>query len=286
MTARDLACVALSAGAGRRLAPLSYELPKALCPVANVALLDRAIDRLAGVLASSGGAADATGIAVNVHHHAALIETHLARESIDVHVSREAPEALGTAGALGALRPWIAGRDVLVTNTDAWLGGASQPRLDGFFEGWDGERVRLLCVRDGERGDFGDLRYAGVCLMPAARAAALEATPSGLYERCWRGDLAAGRLDLVEHAGPFIDTGTPLDYLRANLAEVAASGGSLVDESARIGPEAVVERSVVGADAQIEGRVSDAVVWAGAEVRKGELLDRGVRSCRFSVLVR
>ena len=46
--------VVLAAGEGQRLRPLTDVLPKALCPVGNVALLDRALTRIGG-LGLSGG---------------------------------------------------------------------------------------------------------------------------------------------------------------------------------------------------------------------------------------
>ena len=56
MTAVPEVCgIVLAAGEGRRLRPLTTILPKALCPVGNVALLDRALDRLAGLAMSTPG---------------------------------------------------------------------------------------------------------------------------------------------------------------------------------------------------------------------------------------
>ena len=60
-----------------------------------------------------------------------------------VHRSWEAPDALGTAGALGALRPWIDGRGALVVNADSW----SDADLSVLTDGWDGRRVRVLMAR-------------------------------------------------------------------------------------------------------------------------------------------
>ncbi|MDP9006189.1 MAG: sugar phosphate nucleotidyltransferase, partial [Actinomycetota bacterium] len=42
--ADSLAALVLAAGKGERLRPLTLIRPKALCPVANVALVDLAID--------------------------------------------------------------------------------------------------------------------------------------------------------------------------------------------------------------------------------------------------
>ena len=248
----------LAAGAGTRLRPLTNERPKALCPVADVPLVDLALARLRPIVGGGGT------LAVNLHHGADQLDAHLAP---DVHRSREEPVALGTAGAIGALRPWLDGRDVVVANADAWLDRSLD--LGPFVDGWDRERTRLLCVRDPARGDFGDLRYCGVALIPATEAQRLEPVPSGLYEVSWRAELAAGRLDLAVTDVPFIDCGTPADYLHANLA---ASGGT----------------AVVGAGATVAdgARLERSVVWPGAEVAAAEHLVDAVRTPRITVLVR
>ncbi len=237
-----LAAVVLAAGAGTRLRPLTDILPKALCPVANVPLVDLAIDRVRPLTSR---------IAVNVHHGRARLEPHLEGR---VHVSVEEPIPLGTAGALGRLRNWIEGRAVVVVNADAWH------RFDvaALLDGWDGERVRLLVVEDRQRGDFGPWRFCGASLMPWEEVRVLPAAPAGLYERCWGPRWADGRLELVPCTGPFFDCGTPADYLAANLA---ASGGE----------------SVVGVGARVEGELVRSVVWPGGLVRRGERLVECIR---------
>lgn len=251
----SLVGVVLAAGAGTRLAPLTGVLPKALCPVGGVALVDHALGRLRPHVGA---------VAVNLHHGADLVDAHLPP---DVHRSVEAPVALGTAGALGALRPWIAGRAVLVTNADAWFG--AELDLAPLLHGWDGTRTRLLCVRDGARGDFGDLRYCGVALIPAAVVAGLEPTPSGLYEVSWRATREAGELDLITTQARFVDCGTAADYLEANL--LASGGAPVIDPAAVVAPGARVERSVL---------------WAGAHVAAGEELVDAIRTAELTVLVR
>lgn len=254
----DLVGVVLAAGAGTRLAPLTRLRPKALCPVGSRPLVDHALARVAPHVAD---------VAVNVHHGRLLVEAHLTRSGASVrpHLSIEPDRARGTAGALGLLRPWIDGRGVLVTNADAWL----PADLTAFVAGWDGERVRLLCVEDADRGDFGSLRYCGAALLPWALVSGLGEEPTGLYEVMWRAEAEAGRLDLVTHDGAFIDCGTVADYLAANLA--ASGGEPVVGEGARIGAGAEVVRSVV---------------WDDAEVAPGERLVDAVRAATLTVLVR
>jgi NDP-sugar pyrophosphorylase family protein len=253
----EIAGVVLAAGLGTRLRPLTEVLPKALCPVNNVPLVDGAIARLRSVTKD---------IAVNVHHHRRRMERHLADRHGDVHVSIEEPEPLGTAGAIGHLRPWIDGRPMLVHNNDAWHTADIKTTI---VDGWDGERIRLLVVapRATQKPDFQDgTVYAGVGLMPWRDVASLRAEPTGLWEVSWRAAHEADRLDLVVHEGPWFDTGTPSTYLAANLA---ANDGNSV-----FAPDAHVE---LGAE------VVRSVVWSGATVEAHERLCEQIRAPGLTV---
>jgi MurNAc alpha-1-phosphate uridylyltransferase len=247
VTSGDLAGVVLAAGRGQRLRPLTDLRPKPLCPIANRAMLDLALERIAP-FAGRGS----QRIAVNAHYLAPMIARHVGDRAT---VSVEQPAALGTAGALGRLRTWLDGRPVIVTNADAYLPGG----LQSLVEGWDGVRIRLLGKETGRASDFGTVRYVGACLLPSWAVSPLDDSPTGLYERVWRQALAADRLELVTTDGTAIDCGTPADYLAANLH---ASGG----------------QSVVGAGAVVEGRIERCVVWPGAVVRAGEVLVSAVRA--------
>jgi NDP-sugar pyrophosphorylase family protein len=267
---RPLAGVVLAAGLGSRLRPLTDLRPKALCPVAGRPLLDRALDRLA-----PHAGAGSEHLAVNAHHHAAAVVAHVGGRA---HLSVEQPEPLGTAGALGALVDWIDGRDVLLTNADAWIvssDGSSETALDGLVRDWDGERCQLLVVpaEQGVRKDFGDFRYVGACLLPWSLVRGLAPTPSGLYEVLWREQERQGRLELVTHDGPALDVGRPADYLRANLMAVPEGW---VHPAATVA--GTVVRSVVGAGAVVEGMVERSVVWDGARVEPDEHLVDVIRA--------
>lgn len=225
-----VAQVVLCAGAGTRLRPVTDRLPKALCTVGDRALVDWALD--SPVAAGMRRAA-------NAHHLADQVVAHLAGQT--VHVNVEEPVALGTAGALAALRPWFDGADVLVQNADAWI---PDPPGD-FVSGWDRTRPRLLVRRTAAAADFGRSRFLGLSLLPAAMVARLRAEPSGLYEVVWREAWEAGELDLVEHDGVAFDVGTPARLLAANLC--AGDGRSYVHPTADVRARLVSSVALPGA---------------------------------------
>ncbi|MCU1678864.1 MAG: hypothetical protein JWM93_3622 [Frankiales bacterium] len=212
--------------------------------MANVPLIDHAIARIQAVTPA---------VAVNVHYLREQLEEHLSGSP--VHVSVEEPEALGTAGALGKLRPWLDGRDVLVTNGDTW----HERGLAPFTDRWDHERVRLLVLPEVARPDFdGQWRYVGAALIPWRFVSRLRAAPSGLYEVMWRELAEKNELEFVRAEGMCVPCDTPADYLCANLL---ASGGE----------------SSIGAGASVRGKVERSVVWPGGSVREGEVLVEAIR---------
>jgi NDP-sugar pyrophosphorylase family protein len=271
----DLCALVLAAGQGRRLRPITETVPKPLCPVGNVPLLDRALDRLA-----AHGLAGSGRVAVNASYLADQIAAHAGGRAF---ISTE-PEALGTAGAVGHLRDWAAGRAVLVGNGDAYLApdpASADPGHDlaALLHGWDGETVRVLVVpaADPESAEFhgpaGPAVFAGFSLIPASVAAALAPVRSELVREVWRPAERDGRLELIRYDGLYLDTGTVPDYLAANLH--AAGAGSL------IAPDAVVtgrvERCVVGAAATVGGTAIRCVIFPGAVVAADEMLVDAVR---------
>lgn len=214
-------------------------------------LVDHAIERFAGVTEA---------VAVNVHHHRSMLESHLAHR---VHVSIEADQPLGTAGAVGHLRDWIDHRAVVVVNGDTYCPSSVGPLLDG----WDGERLRVL-VPAGER--FGPNADVAGCVLPWSEVVTLAPTPTGLYERSWSRSAQEGRLEIVELPADAvcIDCGTPSQYLSANMHW---SGGE----------------SVIGPGAIVEGEIDQCVIWPGAHVRPNEHLTRAIRARdHLTVLVR
>ena len=221
------------------MAPLTRFRAKPLCPIGATTLLDASLERVAALTEA---------VAVNVHHHAEQVVTHVGERA---HVSIESPEALGTAGAVGHLRPWLDGRAALVVNGDTWTTIPLDPLLDG----WDGARVRVLVAGPASLGP--GARIVG-SLLPSSVVASLPDAPAGLWEVCWKPALEAGELEVLGAEGPFVACDRPADYLAANLL---ASGGA----------------SVVGEGAVVHGELVRSVVWPGGVVRGGEVLVDAIR---------
>jgi NDP-sugar pyrophosphorylase family protein len=99
-----------------------------------------------------------------------------------------------------------------------------------------------------------------------------------LYEVVWREAFARGKLELVTPNVPFIDCGTPLDYLEANLAAAVIHGSAIVGPRAVIEDGVDISGSVIGAGARIDADVVDSVVWPNQSVVRGARLIRSIRA--------
>lgn len=226
-----------------------------MCPVGGVALVDRALAAIAPLTTSA---------AVNAHHLADQLDGHITGahgNGILVSVERE---LLGTGGALGALREWIAARPVVIVNADA----VHEAPLAPLTTGWDGERIRFLLAEPKGTEFAAGVRLCGV-LMPWTAVADLPAEPCSVHERVWAPWAAAGRVEaLAGYEGPWFDCGTPASYLAANVW--SAGGTSVIDHSA-----------------DVRGEVERSVVWDAATVYAGERLIDAIRTTKGrTVLVR
>lgn len=250
--------VALAAGEGIRLRPITLDTPKPLCWLGDRTLLDHALDALAVALSDGP-------VAVNAHYRADQIADHLGARRPEVHLSVESGEALGTAGALGALRPWLDGRGALIVNADTW----HRAELSVLLDGWDGTTVRVLTPTP---GDFGGRSGVVASLLPWSEIESITAEPAGLWELVWARHVATQTLETVHCDGPVIDCASPADYLRANLEW--SGGASVVAPGASAGSAAE------------DGRLVRSVVWPGAEVTDSEHLVDTIRTPLRTVLVR
>jgi hypothetical protein len=263
-----ICAVVLAAGEGQRLRPLTATVPKALCPVGNVPLLDRALTRVAAL---------GLDAAVNACYLGEQVVAHIGTRAF---VAVEPGDPWGTSGGLARLRDWVDGRGVLVGNADAYLADPSRPPgpdIADLLAGWDGSTVRMLGVPGSAGGrEFGAHRFAGFSLLPWTVVRDLPVERGELVRTAWRPAERAGLLEVVEYRGDYLDTGTPATYLAANLHAAALAGGRLIDPTSTV--TAPVQRAVIGAGAVVAGPVTDAVVWPGASVAAGEHLREAIRA--------
>jgi MurNAc alpha-1-phosphate uridylyltransferase len=203
--------MALAAGLGTRMRPLTNDRPKALVEVRGKALLDWALDRYA-----------AEGIEqaiVNIHHFPDLMMAHIeaGHPDLALTVSDERDAVLETGGGVVKALPLLGDDPVFITNIDAIWTETGTPELTRMREIWDGTRMDVLLLLtpmtetlgfDGA-GDFfldpgGQVRwrgdaetapfaYAGVQILNPAIMAGRPATRFSMTD-VWRERVSAGRV--------------------------------------------------------------------------------------------
>ena len=203
--------MALAAGLGTRMRPITNDRPKALVEVGGRTLLDWALDRYA--------VAGVEQAVVNIHHFADLMEAHLASrtEEPQVSISDERDLVLETGGGVVKALPMLGEDPVFISNIDAiWVDPAGQ-ELQRLKEAWNPERMDALLLLapmqqtlgfDGPGDAFLDeagrvsfrggapsapYAYAGVQILNPSVLAGRKVERFSMME-VWRELLVAGRL--------------------------------------------------------------------------------------------
>ena len=248
-----LRALLLAAGRGKRLRPLTLELPKPLLPVAGRPLAAWSLDRFSAVGCAT--------VALNLHHLGAAIraqfgdrfEPPAARPAggrpsqrstpIAIRYSDESAELLGTGGALPPLAEFLSEAPiVLVVNSDSlcrWplaeLGrhhrrsGAKVTLLlhrtvdpDDFGGGVAVERGRVVAFRRGAlawESTPTKRVFAGAAAIDPGLVTRLPRGPSDIVRALYEPMLEAGEpIAALETARPWFDLGTPARYLDGALA--------------------------------------------------------------------
>lgn len=233
MTAPIRRGMALAAGLGLRMRPITERMPKPLVPVGGRTMLDRVLDHF-----------DAYGleqIVVNTHYKGEMIRDHLASRR-DILLSHE-ELLLETGGGVRKALPHLGPDAFFVANSDILWTDGPRPALTRLAEAWDGTRMDALLLlqptataygydgagdfslggdgrprrrRDGETTPF---LFAGVQILHPRLFAD---SPEGkfslnvVYDRA----LAQGRLSAIVHDGAWYHVGTPaaLDEVNGLLA--------------------------------------------------------------------
>ncbi|WP_132029992.1 nucleotidyltransferase family protein [Aquabacter spiritensis] len=225
----------LAAGMGTRMRPLTDTRPKPLVAVAGKPLVDHVLDRLAGA-----GIDEAV---VNVHHHADLMEAHLATRSgaPRIRVSDERTRLLETGGGTRKALDLLGDAPFVAINADTiWIEGV-KPNIARLIEQFDPERMDALllvaatALSIGYSG-FGDFTMDGEgrlsrrperVVSPFVYAGAGVFTPS-LFDETPQGPFSlnlifdraceAGRLFGLRLEGVWMHVGTPEAIAEAETA--------------------------------------------------------------------
>jgi mannose-1-phosphate guanylyltransferase len=291
--------VVLVGGRGTRLRPLTYTRPKQMLPIVNRPMVELVVGHLAAhgvddVVLSLGYRPDAF-VEAYPDGRCAGASLHYAVE----------PEALDTAGAIrfAALDAGIEGR-FLVINGDV-LTDLDIGRLVAFHEDRGAEAtITLHRVADPSRygvvptDDAG--RVQAFIEKPPAAEAPTNLINAGTYvlERSVVDRIPGGRRVSVERETfpamcddgtlyaldgdtYWIDTGTPREYVQAQLDLLDGARGPALDgvhPEAKISDGAEASRTAVGAGAVIEAgaQVSCSVLLPGARVGAGAVVERSV----------
>lgn len=295
----------LAAGLGTRLQPLTHHLPKPLVPVAGAPLLQHLIAKL--------GRCGVSGIGINLHHRAAVVEDFLAGVALPcpVEVSRE-PRILGVAGGIRGLAGVLAGEEYFLVHNGDIL---SDIALAGLAD--EAVRAGALCCmlvheRSGGNNVCVDERGAVVDIRDALGAG------QGTYRRAYTGIavmhtdilrfIPEGYADLIPvlhglirkrpgsvraidaGACAWFDIGTIGQYLEAHAAVLVRGAGLIDDAVASAGPHLVGTGTSLADGVHLEGFVSigrtctigtgaclaDSVLWDGTTVAPGTVLERAV----------
>ena len=232
--------MAMAAGLGTRMRPLTNDRPKALVELGGKTLLDWTLDRYA--------ASGVERAVVNIHHFADRMEAHLAARdgAPEILVSDERAALLETGGGLAKARPLLGEGPVFVSNIDAVWTDSAAPELDRLQAAWKtGKMGALLLLAPMQRtlgfdgaGDFflepdGRLRrrgeassapyaYAGVQILDMA-AMAGEPVERFSTNRIWNALLEEGRLYGLPMQAFWMHVGDPQarEEAEARLGETA-----------------------------------------------------------------
>lgn len=208
----------LAAGLGKRMRPLTDNIPKPLLKVGDKTLIEYQVDRL-----KAGGV---TGMVINHFYLGGMIEQALgdgSRYGVSIKYSRE-PILLDTAGGIIKSLPHLLDDCFIVVNADVWTDfdfSTLQP-VDGVKRlahlvlvdnaehnpGGDFHLNAEGLVRNGEANDGSSLTFAGISVMHKNLFAGFPIQPRSvvpLLQEAMKKDQVSGE----HYQGEWVDIGTP-----------------------------------------------------------------------------
>ncbi|MBC7530340.1 MAG: NTP transferase domain-containing protein [Oligoflexus sp.] len=224
----------LAAGFGTRLKPLTDHVPKPLTLFMGRPILDLVYGQVL--------AAGIDQVAVNTHHLAQKIESHIQKSPLykqPVRISFET-EILGTGGSINPLRPWLDGDDLLIFNGDIITSLDLKSFVARYRESQAIASMVLLPHKDGTTPVY--VQNDRIVSIGEAVPGATKKTFAGVHilsNRFVEAVPRSGFLSVIdtykallkdhlvlafEHDGYWADLGIPRDYLEAHQSLLGDPG--------------------------------------------------------------
>lgn len=285
MEKNSLNVLILAAGLGTRLRPLTNDMPKPLVPVVDASILD--------LQARKARAIENVRLHANAHYLAdQVVEAgkKLGFEKVWVE-----PEILGTAGPLRRIYAEGYRGGLLVMNGDAYCNfdlkqfvcnaqmlaarpnGSQVALLAVDFPQVNTFRVDVNGRLVGVAGRFGSEQGAAATFSGVSWYSddALSRIRDGEFDirEFWKQEMAAGRapfVDMTQLHATWIDMGSPEGLMNAVEARLKELGRS---------PDEPVVESGVEIPAGVT--LKHSVIYAGAEMKSGELIENEIRGRGF-----
>ena len=282
----------LGAGLGTRLRPLTERRPKPLIPVANRPLISYAFDHLLGVGVEK--------LIVNTHWRAEAYQSRFPDSSyrgVPLVFREERPEILETAGGIWNVRDLVGDEPFLVYNGDILCDLPLAPAIRAHVAcgnevtlilrsrggplqvAFDAEKKRVTDIGGRVDASAGPrLLFTGIYVVnpdfirripPAEKISVVP-----IFCQMIREGAALG--GSVIDDGQWRDLGARGQYLEAHAALALAGHGPWIDPGARVSSTAKIRgATAVGPGAQVGDYASlcDSIVWEGAEIASGSMLN-------------
>ncbi len=228
----------LAAGLGKRMRPITLNLPKPLIEVSGRTLLDRALDRMEEIAMEEA--------VVNVHYLGDRVQRHLKknRQAPQIIISDETEQLLETGGGVKKALPHFKNEPFLVMNSDAMVLNGPEIALDRLAEQWDPDKMDALLLVSFTVDAYGYTGKGDFTLDPNGKVArraegeiapylftgtqiihprAFDDTPDGPFSlnKVFDRLIEQERLYAVVHDGEWFHVGTPdgLDQAEAFMGE-------------------------------------------------------------------
>ncbi|HEY3900721.1 MAG TPA: sugar phosphate nucleotidyltransferase [Chthoniobacter sp.] len=283
----------LGAGLGTRLKSLTAHRPKPLIPVANRPLITYTFDHLLG--------AGVGRLIVNTHWrseaYARLFPEPVYR-GVPIRFREEQPEVLETAGGIWNVRDLLGPETFFVYNGDILSDLPLESAVQTHRE--MGNEVTMVLrssggplqvafdEKSGRVTDIGDcvdaaagprFLFSGIYLVNGEFVARIPAATKISVVPIFCDMIRSGaRLGgVVIDEGCWWDLGNRENYLDVHKSLATPQSAPWIHPTAQIAPSAIVcGATAIGAGARIgaEARVSDSLIWDGAEIASFTVLDR------------